>query len=88
MANALPLAFFSMPGGYEWIIIGLIALLLFGKRLPGVAKSLGQAMHDFKAGLNGTIDADEAKAKKDADTARNTAETASPKTPDDTEKPS
>lgn len=77
-----------MPGGYEWIIIGLIALLLFGKRLPGVAKSLGQAMHDFKAGLNGTIDADEAKAKKDADTARNTAETASPKTPDDTEKPS
>ncbi len=88
MSNALPLAFFSMPGGYEWIIIGLIALLLFGKRLPGVAKSLGQAMHDFKAGLNGTIDADEAKTKKDAETAQSRAETTVPKTPDETEKPS
>lgn len=77
-----------MPGGYEWIIIGLIALLLFGKRLPGVAKSLGQAMHDFKAGLNGTIDADEAKGKKDADDRQNTAETPVPRTPDETDKPS
>lgn len=70
MTNTIPLAFFSMPGGYEWLIIGLIALLLFGKRLPGVAKSLGQAMHEFKSGLAGNIDAeDEKKAgkKEDAD---------------------
>lgn len=60
MGQMLPLAFFSMPGGYEWLIIGLIALLLFGKRLPGVAKSLGQAMHEFKHGLNSGIDKDEA----------------------------
>lgn len=56
MSQSLPLAFFSMPGGYEWLIIGLIALLLFGKRLPGVAKSLGQAIHEFRSGLNGAVD--------------------------------
>ncbi|MDR1744879.1 MAG: twin-arginine translocase TatA/TatE family subunit [Planctomycetota bacterium] len=61
MTQTIPLAFFSMPGGYEWLIIGLVALLLFGKRLPGVAKSLGQAMHEFKSGLSGHIDADSEK---------------------------
>lgn len=60
MSQILPLGFFSMPGGYEWLIIGLIALLLFGKRLPGVAKSLGQAMHEFRSGLNGAVDKDDA----------------------------
>ncbi len=65
MTNALPLAFFSMPGGYEWLIIGLVALLLFGKRLPGVAKSLGQAMHEFKSGLSSGIDPGE-EGKADA----------------------
>ncbi len=69
MTNALPLAFFSMPGGYEWLIIGLVALLLFGKRLPGVAKALGQALHEFKSGLSSGMDQGEdgnAGAAKDA----------------------
>lgn len=68
MSQSVPLAFFSMPGGYEWLIIGLIALLLFGKRLPGVAKSLGQAMHEFKSGLNGAVDSKaEAETEKKED---------------------
>lgn len=58
MSQTLPLAFISMPGGIEWLIIGLVALLLFGKRLPGVAKSLGQALHEFKTGLAGKVDDD------------------------------
>ncbi len=53
MMNTLPVAFASMPGGLEWVVIGLIALLLFGKRLPGIARSLGQAMTEFKSGLAG-----------------------------------
>ena len=65
MEHSLPLAFISMPGGIEWVIIGLVALLLFGKRLPGVAKSLGQAMHEFKSGLNGAVDAPEEKKKNE-----------------------
>ena len=30
---------FSMPGGWEWFIILIVALLIFGKRLPDVMKS-------------------------------------------------
>ena len=47
----------GMPGPVEWIIIAAIALLLFGKRLPEVGKSLGQGIVEFKKGLKG-IDAD------------------------------
>ena len=53
MSTTLPLAFLSMPGGLEWIVIGLVALLLFGKRLPSVARSLGEAFHEFKNGFSG-----------------------------------
>lgn len=66
MHQALPLAFMPMPGPLEWVIIGLVALLLFGKRLPGVAKSLGQAMHEFRSGLAGNADT-ENKEKKEED---------------------
>lgn len=45
------LAFFSMPGGPEWILIGVIALIVFGKRLPEVARSLGKGLVEFKKGL-------------------------------------
>lgn len=69
MSDALPLAFFSMPGGLEWVVIGLIALLLFGKRLPGVAKSLGQALHEFRSGLAGKADEATEDGKKEDDKA-------------------
>ncbi len=42
----------SMPGGWEWIAIGLVMLLLFGSRLPSVARSIGDAMREFKKGVN------------------------------------
>ena len=45
------LAFFT-TGGYEWIIILIVALLLFGRRLPEVMRSMGQGIHQFKRGLN------------------------------------
>lgn len=45
-----PLAI-SMPGPVEWIVIGGIALLVFGKRLPEVARSLGKGIVEFKKGL-------------------------------------
>lgn len=56
MISSLPLAFASLPGGVEWVVIGLIALLLFGRRLPDVARSLGQSISGFKAGLSGKYD--------------------------------
>ena len=42
----------GMPGGWElWIILAII-LLLFGRRIPQVARSLGQGISQFKKGLN------------------------------------
>jgi len=47
----------GMPGLGEWIIIGAIGLLLFGKRLPEVGRSIGRSIVEFKRGLK---DAEEA----------------------------
>jgi len=44
-------AWIGMPGPMEMIIIGIVAVLLFGKRLPGVAKSIGQSITEFKKGI-------------------------------------
>ncbi len=46
------LAFFS-PGPTEMLIIGVIAVLLFGKRLPEVGRSLGKGLMEFKKGIQG-----------------------------------
>ncbi len=42
---------FSMPSGMEWLVVLAIGLLLFGKRLPEVGRSLGQGINEFKKGL-------------------------------------
>ena len=42
---------FGMPGPFEWIIIAGLGLLIFGKRLPEVGKSLGKGIVEFKRGL-------------------------------------
>lgn len=47
---------FSMPGGIEWIIILIVALLIFGKRLPEVMKSIGRGIVEFKKGVKGVED--------------------------------
>jgi sec-independent protein translocase protein TatA len=45
------LAFISMPGGWEWIIILVIGLLLFGRRLPEIGRSIGKTIVEFKKGM-------------------------------------
>jgi sec-independent protein translocase protein TatA len=67
----------GMPGGPEWMWIGLIALLLFGgAKLPGLMKGLGSGIHEFKKGLKegeGEDDADgPPKELKDGDSKKGT----------------
>jgi len=50
----------GMPGGWEWIVILIVILLLFGgSRLPQLAKSIGQSKRAFREGL----DADDEEAR-------------------------
>jgi sec-independent protein translocase protein TatA len=39
-------------GTTELLVIGFVVLLLFGKNLPGVMRSLGQSVTEFKRGLS------------------------------------
>ena len=53
--TSLPLAF-QMPGFGEMLLIAALGLLIFGKRLPEVGKSLGKGIVEFKKGLKGIED--------------------------------
>ncbi|MCL1938701.1 MAG: twin-arginine translocase TatA/TatE family subunit [Candidatus Azobacteroides sp.] len=57
----------SMPGGFEWVIILVAILLLFGgKKIPELMKGIGKGVKGFKDGLKGLedeINADDSKDK-------------------------
>ena len=43
-------------GHWEILVIAVIALLLFGHRLPSVMRSLGRGVVEFKRGVQGVED--------------------------------
>ncbi len=47
---------FGMPAGMEWIVVLVVALLIFGPRLPGVMRSLGGSIREFKKGVDTDAD--------------------------------
>jgi sec-independent protein translocase protein TatA len=48
----------TLPGGTEWILILFVVVLLFGARkIPDLAKGLGQGIKEFKKASKDTHDA-------------------------------
>ncbi len=45
--------FIGSPGAGEMLLFGIIAVILFGSRLPEVARSAGKTFVDFKKGMGG-----------------------------------
>jgi len=59
MIEHLPYLAFWTPGPLELIIILAVLVLVFGRRLPDIARSVGRSLTEFKKGIN------EAKETKD-----------------------
>lgn len=47
-----------IPGGWQTLLILLVVLLLFGHRIPSMARALGSGIVEFRKGLKGDSDPD------------------------------
>ena len=77
----MPLAFIGLPGGYAVLVVGFVALLIFGNRLPSVMRSLGKSVTEFKKGVAGIeedLDTAATADKKPAATTTTSTATAAP----------
>lgn len=56
----------GLPGGMEWVILLVVALLLFGgTRLAGMGKGAGRAIREFKEEIKTPAGVEGAKTSED-----------------------
>jgi sec-independent protein translocase protein TatA len=67
----------------ELLVVAAIGLLLFGKRLPDVGRSLGRGIVEFKRGLKGMADDIEEESNKGGKSALPPSAQTSPPMPHD-----
>ena len=61
----------GLPGGMEWVILLVVALLLFGgSRVAGMGKGAGRAIREFKEEIKAPTGIDAPKAGDAADTSK------------------
>ena len=80
------MGFLPGVGTPELIIVGIIALLLFGKNLPNVARNAGKSFAEFKKGISG-FQEEFHKVSRDAEKTITYTPSTSKSTSDDRPKP-
>ncbi|HEV3418450.1 MAG TPA: twin-arginine translocase TatA/TatE family subunit [Pirellulales bacterium] len=53
MSIGTAMLFAFLPGPSDMMVIGVVAVLLFGKNLPQVARQAGRALSELKKGMAG-----------------------------------
>ena len=66
----------SMPGTWEWMVILVIALLIFGRKLPDVARSVGKSIVEFKKGMREVTNDIDERSRIESDYAKKRESTA------------
>ena len=57
--------FLGFIGGWEWVVIAVVILLLFGgKKIPELMKGLGSGLKEFKNAANDDNEKDAQKSSK------------------------
>ncbi|WP_093227007.1 twin-arginine translocase TatA/TatE family subunit [Thermoflavimicrobium dichotomicum] len=56
-------------GGLEWVLIFVVALILFGpKKLPELGRAVGKSIREFKQATSGMLDDEDKKQAKKEET--------------------
>lgn len=65
---------FGFGGQWEWIVVLVIGLLLFGRRLPEVGRGVGRSIVEFRKGIQGIEDEIDDASKKPKGSSEKTQE--------------